>query len=238
MTALARTAARTADRFAFVPGIHGAVPLRRGAKKDPVQDIGPLAAIATNASFSPGASVVREGDRADHLFRIESGMVKVYRTLPDGRCQITGFLFAGDFIGLAPEDVYLSGAVAIGPVTVSRFARKKVEQLISLSPLVARLLLRRACSELIAAQDQMLLLGCKTAAEKVASFLLAIARRSAGDVMNLPMSRMDIADYLGLTIETVSRTLSQLREEGLIEVNRAEVRIMRPTDLEDLAEAA
>jgi CRP/FNR family transcriptional regulator len=240
MATVAQTSARTVDRFAFVPGVHS--PARQPAPRPTATaaetDIGPLAAIATAASFEPGAPVLREGDPADHLFRITSGVVKVYRTLPDGRCQITGFLFAGDFVGLAPEDVYLSGAVAVGPVTASRFARRKVDQLVAVSPLVARLLLRRACSELIAAQDQMLLLGRKTASEKVASFLTAVARRTSGDLLNLPVTRADIADYLGLTIETVSRTLTQLREDGIIDVNRAQIRITRRPELEELAEGA
>ena len=241
MTALAQTNTRTTKRFAFVPGVHGKAAVAAvapAAAKPAETDIGPLAAIATAVSFEPGAPILREGDPADHLFRIASGVVKVYRTLPDGRCQITGFLFAGDFLGMVPEDVYLSGAVAIGPVTVSRFPRKQVEQLVAVSPLVARLLLRRACSELIAAQDQMLLLGRKSATEKVASFLVMIARRGLGDVLDLPVTRADMADYLGLTIETVSRTLTSLREDGVIGVKRAHISIVRRAALEDLADAA
>jgi CRP/FNR family transcriptional regulator len=238
MATTAQTNPHASGRFAFVPGVHDKTRLaeRRLAAATAETDIGPLAAVATVSSFGAGAPILREGDPADHLFRITSGVVKVYRTLADGRCQITGFLFAGDFIGLAPEDVYLSGAVAVGPVTASRFARKKVEQLVAVSPLVARLLLRRTCSELVAAQDQMLLLGRKSAPEKVASFLVAIAHRTSGDLVELPVTRADIADYLGLTIETVSRTLTQLREDGIIEVNRAQIRIRRRAELEDLAD--
>ena len=223
MATMAQTSARTAERFAFVPGVHGSArPAEpRPAAAAATTDLGPLAAIAVAASFAPGAPILHQGDPADHLVRITSGVAKVYRTLSDGRCQITGFMFAGDFVGLAPEGVYLSGAEAIGPVTASRFARKKVEQLVAVSPLVARLLLRRACSELIAAQDQMLLLGRKTACEKVASFLVGIAQRTSGDLLNLPVTRADMADYLGLTIETVSRTLTHLREDDVIAVQLA-----------------
>ena len=246
MTALAHKGARRADRFAFVPGVHGPAALPKSTAaaakstepKSTETDIGPLASIASPVGFAPGAPIMREGDPAEHLFRIVSGVVKVCRTLADGRCQITGFLFAGDFLGLVPEDVYLSSATAIGAVTVSRFPRKKVEQLVALSPLVARLLLRRACSELIAAQDQMLLLGRKSATEKVASFLMMISRRTQGDALDLPVTRADMADYLGLTIETVSRTLTQLRVDGVIGVKRAKIRIVRRGALEDLAEAA
>jgi CRP/FNR family transcriptional regulator len=240
MAAVAQMNGRT-DRFAFVPGMHAPSPMAPRSKdkpRDASTEIGPLAAVATAVEFAPGAVMLMEGDVANHLFRITSGVVKVYRTLPDGRCQITGFLFAGDFIGLAPQDHYVSGVVAVGAVTASRFPRKKVEQLVEVSPLVARLLLSRTCGELIAAQDQMLLLGRKTAAEKVASFLLMIERRLSGAVLTLPMTRTDIADYLGLTIETVSRTLSQLREDQVIDVDRAHIHILDGTALAQLAGGA
>jgi CRP/FNR family transcriptional regulator len=231
----AQASGRT-DRLSFVPGVHGSKPSQ--GRPDASSDVGPLVAVATHVEFEAGASLLMEGDVADHLFRITSGLVKVYRTLPDGRCQITGFLFAGDFVGLTPEDHYLSGVVAVGAVTASRFPRKKVDQLVEVSPLVARLLLRRTCGELIAAQDQMLLLGRKTAVEKLASFLLMIERRLPGDVLTLPMTRVDIADYLGLTIETVSRTLTQLRESDVIAVDRAQISILDAAVLDQLAEGA
>lgn len=240
MATMTSTNARSVGRFAYVPGVHGAAqrPEPPKAVSTRETDLGPLAAVGTPVRFAAGTPLLHEGAPADHLFQITSGVVKVYRTLPDGRCQITGFLFAGDFVGLAPEDVYLSGVVALGAVTVSRFPRKKVEQLVEASPLVARLLLQRACSELIAAQDQMLLLGRKTAPEKVASFLVAIARRTASDLIDLPMTRTDIADYLGLTIETVSRTLSRLASDEIIAVDRAHIRILDAEALQDLTEGA
>ncbi len=238
MVAMARTSGQAANRFTVVSGIRASARPPARSKPTPSTEIGPLAAIASPASFTPGATILMEGDAADHLFRIVSGVVKVHRTLADGRCQITGFLFPGDFVGLAPEGVYLSSAVAVGPVTTSRFPRKKVEQLVEVSPLVARLLLRRTCSELIAAQDQMLLLGRKTASEKVASFLRLIAQRLEDEDITLPMTRVDIADYLGLTIETVSRTLTLMRADGVIQVDRAHIRIMRGAELDALAECA
>ncbi|MBI3513197.1 MAG: helix-turn-helix domain-containing protein [Proteobacteria bacterium] len=237
-----QTSARATRHLVYVPGVHDRAP---ATARQPLMvvaadktEIGPLAAIATAVAFQSGAQILMEGDPAEHLFRINSGVVKVYRALADGRCQITGFLLPGDFLGLAPEDTYVSGAIAVGPVTVSRFSRKKVEQLVAVSPLVARLLIRRACSELFAAQDQMLLLGRKTATERVASFLIQIGRRTAGDHIELPMTRTDIADYLGLTIETVSRTLTQLRQDGVIDVHRAKIQLLQRAELEVRAEAA
>ncbi len=199
-------------------------------------NIGPLAAVQTMVAFAPRAPIMVEGDSADHLFRIMTGVVKVHRALADGRCQITGFLFPGDLLGLAPEAVHRHGADAVGPVILSRFPRKKVEQLVDVSPLVARLLLRLAYDELNAAHEQMLLLGRKTAPEKVASFLIAMARRTGSDTLDLPMTRAEIADYLGLTIETVSRTLTQLRKAGLLRIYRHQIQILDRAEMGDLSE--
>lgn len=242
MTAMGHTTSHRTERFAYVPGVHGLKP--RGAVqpvarvRPSLTDLGPLATIASEQTFVPGAQMIMEGDPAEHVFWISAGVVKVYRTLADGRCQITGFLFPGDFLGLASDDDYASGAVAVGTVTVSRFARKKVEQLVAASPVVAHLLLRRTCRELNAAQDQMLLLGRKTAGEKVASFLMQVLDRTDSDRIVLPMTRSDIADYLGLTIETVSRTLTHLREDDVIAVQRAEIRVLDRAELEARADAA
>jgi CRP/FNR family transcriptional regulator len=226
MVAMVQTSPQAGARFsplALRPPLDAAVaaPAPRPRAADD-----PLAAIAATMTVAAGATIVMEGEAASHLFRVASGVVKVYRTLPDGRCQITGFLFAGDFLGLAPEDTYVYGADAVGAVTLCRFARAKLERLIEASPPVARLLLRAACSELIAAQDQMLLLGRKTARERVASFLRLMARREGRDALTLPVTRAEMADYLGLTVETVSRVLSQLAEDGAIRVRRAAIRIV------------
>jgi CRP/FNR family transcriptional regulator len=242
MTAMGHTTSHRNERFAYVPGVHGlkpaAAPRPVVRLRPSVADLGPLATIAAEQKFAAGAQIIMEGDPADHVFWISAGVVKVYRTLADGRCQITGFLFPGDFLGFAPDDEYVSGAVAVGAVTVSRFARKKVEQLVAASPLVARLLLRRTCCELNAAQNQMLLLGRKTAGEKIATFLMQVLDRTDSDRIVLPMTRTDIADYLGLTIETVSRTLTHLREDAVIAVQRAEIRVLDRAELEARADAA
>jgi CRP/FNR family transcriptional regulator len=198
--------------------------------------LGPLAAVRSQAVFAPNAPILIEGDPADHLFRITAGVVKVHRLLADGRCQIFGFLFPGDFLGLTSGNVHLYSADAVGAVTLSRFPRRRVEQLAAMSPLVARLLFCRSSDALVAAQDQMLLLGRKNATEKVASFLLEMARREGGDAFALPMTRRDIGDYLGLTIETVSRTLTRLRQLGLLQVNGSEIEITDRSATEHLAE--
>jgi CRP/FNR family transcriptional regulator len=169
--------------------------------------------------------------------------VKLYKLLGDGRRQITGFLFAGDFLGLALNSTYSYTAEAIEPVTACRFPRQKLERLFDEYPRLEKRMLGMAVDELAAAQDQMLLLGRKTAKEKVASFLLMLARRQehrgmdAAGSIEVPMSRSDIADYLGLTIETVSRTLTQLRKESTISLkDNKHIDAIGMSMLEDLAE--
>jgi CRP/FNR family transcriptional regulator len=185
-----------------------------------------LSEIAGHRRVGDGATIMTEGDPADLVFNIIQGTVKVYRLLPDGRRQITGFLMGGDFLGLAMTERNPYSAEAVGPVTLCRFSRQRFEQLIDRFPRLERRMLVKASNELFAAQDQMLLLGRKTAREKVASFLLMLARRNAargapGKAVSLPMSRTDIGDFLGLTIETVSRVFTQLRRDGLIALRGA-----------------
>lgn len=162
-----------------------------------------------------------EGDSADSLFEVVSGVLRTYRMLPDGRRAITGFLFAGELLGVPCRDGYVYTAEAVTDVKVRRLPRARLLQLIDESTSVRRDLLAVAYDEMCAAQDQMLLLARKTAEERVASFLLKVARRSSSDGsiatrLTLPMPRLDIADYLGLTIETVSRLISKFKANRLI----------------------
>jgi CRP/FNR family transcriptional regulator len=180
-----------------------------------------------------------EGDAADSIYEVVQGTLRLYKLLPDGRRQITGFLSRGHLLGLAPEGVCVYSAEAITDVTLCRYARAAFERLIDEVPGFARHLLATASHELCAAQDQMLLLGRKTAMEKVASFLLRTADQQAADGadgVDLPMTRNDIADYLGLTIETVSRTFTKLKDEELISLPRPARLVIRDRDgLEELA---
>ncbi|WP_396594524.1 cyclic nucleotide-binding domain-containing protein [Brevundimonas sp. R86498] len=180
--------------------------------------MGKLAEVMTLGS---GTVLVREGDPAPHVFSITSGSLRVYKLLPDGRRQITGFLFAGDFLGLAIDDDYVFSAEAMEPSTVCRFRKGPFRLLVKQSPALEHVLLHRTMHELAAAQNQMLLLGRKTAIERMAYFLLDLpghdpARPSVPGHVRLPMKRAEIADYLGLTIETVSRVLTRMKLKGLI----------------------
>ena len=197
-------------------------------------DLQRLGDLADAVTLRSGAVLVREGDPAPHVFSITSGSLRVYKLLPDGRRQITGFLFAGDFLGLAIGDDYVFSAEAMESSTVCRFRKGPFRALVKRSPPLEHMLLHRTMHELAAAQNQMLLLGRKTAIERMASFLLDLpghdpARPSALGYVRLPMKRAEIADYLGLTIETVSRVLTRMKLMGLISTpSQSELIIERP----------
>ena len=204
-------------------------------------DLSQLAALAVVTEVDAGRTFIEEGESAESFFNITSGTAKLYKLLPDGRRQITGFAGPGHFLGLAVSATYAFSAEAIDPVRFCRFSRPKLRKLLTDFPKLEQRLLEVAATELVAAQEQMLLLGRKTARERLASFLLmhmAQAPACAGrhDRITLAMTRGDIADYLGLTIETVSRTLSRLRVERMIEIpSISDVVILNRMALENLA---
>lgn len=203
-----------------------------------------LASIARTLSLKPHQTIVDEAEAAEFLFNITGGAVKLYKLLPDGRRQITGFLFEGDFLGIALNDQYAYTAEAVTDVTLCRFPRTRFEALLDEFPKLEKRLLGVASNELAQAQDQMLLLGRKTAREKVVSFLLSLSRRAERrnadpSPVAIPMSRSDIADYLGLTTETVSRTFTSLKSSGVIRLLPGNlVEFKDPDGLQDLADGA
>ncbi len=218
--------ARSTSNHAVKAGLAGPAALL-GRERHPQ---GHTAAIGSIQHKAPGDILFFEGEERNSVYEIVSGMLRLYKLLPDGRRQITGFLTAGHLLGLAPEGICVYSAEAVTDITVCRYGRAAFERLIDSVPGFAKRLLAVASHELRAAQEQMLLLGRKTAVEKVASFLLMIAtaqERGGTEPVEVPMTRSDIADYLGLTIETVSRTLTKLRQEGLISLpcpTRIEIR--------------
>lgn len=207
-------------------------------------DLSRLDAIAEHASYGPGDALIREGDPAGAVFNITSGSVRIYKLLADGRRQITGFLFAGDFLGLATGDTYVFSAEAIEASSACRFRKVDYRALIRKCPALETALLDRAHHELAAAQNQMLLLGRKTALERIATFLTELpahdpARPGVAGHIHLPMTRSEIADYLGLTIETVSRELTKFKTAGVIHaLSLHEIQIERPDRLRALADGA
>lgn len=203
-----------------------------------------LSEILQTVRFDAGHTVFAEADPADTLYNVTAGTVKLYKLLPDGRRQITGFLLAGDFLGLSVNDTYAYSAETVTASTLCRFPRRRMDALLEEFPKMQRRLFSMASNELAAAQDQMLLLGRKTAKEKICSFLLMLSQRAQRrgnkeNPVHVPMSRADIADYLGLTTETVSRTFTQLKTThviSLLEGNKVLIQDM--DELFDLAEGA
>jgi CRP/FNR family transcriptional regulator len=184
----------------------------------------------------------RRGRAANILFVVTAGAAKLFKLLPDGRRQITGFVGPGQFLGLAVSDTYAFSAEAIEPVRYCRFLRVELRTLLDDFPLMEKRLLEVASEELVAAQEQMLLLGRKTARERLASYLLMQCRQGLQPgrlrkQFKLPITHSDIADYLGLTIETVSRMFTRLQAEGLIDImSQGQMVVIRdPVALEELA---
>jgi CRP/FNR family transcriptional regulator len=203
-----------------------------------------LANIAKSHTVEPRTTFVNEGDPSQHLFNLTEGVAKLYKVLSDGRRQITGFLYPGDFLGLVAGGKYSCSAAAVTRVTFCRFERPQLDKLLEEIPRMEHRLLGIASRELAAAQEQMLLLGRKSAPEKLATFLIMLSRRSGrsgspAQPLVLAMTRYDIGDFLGLTVETVSRMLTQFRKEGLIELPTSDRVVLRERPaLEALAEAA
>ena len=208
------------------------------------QEMPQLLSILQTTTVEPHGPIIDEGEPADYLFNLTEGAVKLYKLLPDGRRQITGFLFEGDFLGIAMNEKYAYSAEAVGQVSLCRFSRRKLERLLDEFPKLEKRLLGMASNELVQAQDQILLLGRKTAQEKIVSFLLnlsdrAVKRAAPASPISLPMGRADIADYLGLTTETVSRTFTNLKRDGYIKLLQGgKVELPDRAELQELAEGS
>jgi CRP/FNR family nitrogen fixation transcriptional regulator len=173
--------------------------------------------VASEFSYNKDEEIYGEGEPSEYLYQIISGAVRTYKLLSDGRRQIGAFHLPGDVFGLDPGSEHRLTAEAITNTTVRLVPRRNLEKAAASNVQVARNLWTITASDLRHAEDHMLLLGRKTAMERVATFLLEMDRRLArAGMMALPMCRRDIGDYLGLTLETVSRALSQLNDEGIL----------------------
>lgn len=177
-------------------------------------------------TYPAGASLAMAGENLNHLSSLVSGCATMSRGFEDGRRQTVGLLLPSDFIGRPGRMKSAYDIVAISEVTLCRFERKRFEKLLIETPNIATRLLAMTLDELEAARDLAVTLGRRTAREKVASFLASLARRQASVLksdaprspftLKLPLTRLAMADHLGLTIETVSRQLTQLRKDGII----------------------
>lgn len=165
-----------------------------------------------------GEELFGEGDEAEFFYQVVSGAVRSCKLLSDGRRQIDAFHLPGDIFGLEAGAEHRFSAEAIGDITVIAYRRSRLAALIQDDPAFRDKIMTATLRSLDRAYDHMLLLGRKAAPEKMATFLLDMAQRLSTDDENfeLPMTRSDIADHLGLTIETVSRTLTQFVRSGLI----------------------
>lgn len=207
-----------------------------------------LAQIAHRKKLPQGQTIISDEEPVDFFANVISGAVKLTKTLPDGRQQIVGLLFSPDFLGRAYSRNNPYTAEAATDVEICCFPHAAFERLAAEYPGLQQRLFQHTLDELDAARDWMLLLGRKTAEEKVASFLYMLARRSlvvgCGQQSNgggvaqfeLPLTRADMADYLGLTIETVSRQLTRLKTSNVIRLNSN--RLIQVGDVSRLARVA
>lgn len=160
-----------------------------------------------------------EGENADYVYQVISGSVRTYRILRDGRRQIDEFHFAGDYFGIEGGEVHRVTAEAMTDATVRMVRRGALSELAAQRGDVASALYQMTVTGLQRSQDHVLMLGRKSACERVVGLLMDLAERTgAHGELDVPMSRQDMADYLGLTIETVSRTLTQLQGDGVIAI--------------------
>jgi CRP/FNR family transcriptional regulator len=198
--------------------------------------------IARHVHLAPNEALFTAGQVASSVHNLTEGVARLYKLLPDGRRQVIGFALPGDFLGTAPSDRYSFSADAIGAVSACRFSAEAFSHFIQQRPHFLIRINEFVARELMLAQEQMLLLGRRTAEEKVAAFLVGWRERltQVGDerqTISLPMSRQDVADYLGLTIETVSRTLTRFEREKMLVIVTGGVRLLDSNRAEALAAA-
>lgn len=193
-------------------------PSPASVSADPFQTIDHIGLAVTEFRYRRDEEIYGEDEPAEYVYQVRSGAVRSYKLLSDGRRQIGAFHLPGDVFGLASGEIHRLTAEAIADTRVRFVRRESLEHAAERDAGVARSLWAITAGDLRHAEDHMLLLGRKTATERVAAFLLEMDRRLASaKMLALPMSRRDIADYLGLTLETVSRTLSQLHAQGVLD---------------------
>jgi len=210
-----------------VPRDCGDCPIRHRAvcARCEAEELERLDQIKFYRSFEAGQTVIWAGDKMDFVGSVVSGIATLTQTMEDGRTQMVGLLLPSDFVGRPGRETAAYDVVATSDMVMCCFRRKPFEELMVVTPHIAQRLLEMTLDELDAAREWMLVLGRKTAREKIASLLAIIARRdttlkfgrfSGPMVFDLPLTREAMADYLGLTLETVSRQISALKKDGVI----------------------
>jgi CRP-like cAMP-binding protein len=186
-----------------------------------VADLAALRTIGTNLRFHHNQTIFNEGDAAEHAYRVVSGAVRLCKYLADGRRQIVQFLFRGDFFSFMELAAHRLTAEAVNEVVLTSYPQRQITNLGTQDPSIKQQFVALLSQRLQRMQDHLMLLGRQTALERVSSFLLSLKERlgcGEGEAMEIPMSRQDIADYLGLTIETVCRVLTKLRRSRTIRI--------------------
>ncbi|MEZ5911708.1 MAG: Crp/Fnr family transcriptional regulator [Paracoccaceae bacterium] len=207
----------------------GDCPIRHRAvcARCETDELAALDAIKFYRSFEAGQTVAWSGDKMDFVASVVSGIATLTQTMEDGRRQMVGLLLPSDFVGRPGREYAAYDVTATTDLVMCCFRKKPFEDLMARTPHIGQRLLEMTLDELDAAREWMLLLGRKTAREKIASLLAIIARRDASLnlrptskrlVFDLPLTREAMADYLGLTLETVSRQISALKRDGVIEL--------------------
>ena len=205
------------------------------------EELREVSKITTAVDLAKGATVFFEGDENAYLFNVVSGAVRLSKLLSDGRRQVTGFLFPGDFLGLSVADIYAYSAETLSETSLCRFNRANLIKLLHRIPQLEHRLLELASNELIEAQAHMMLLGQKQVTEKVSSTLVHLMkrigqRRDDEIVINLPMTRTDLAEYAGVRTESVSRCLTRLRKQSVISLPEpSSVHVLQEDELKRLA---
>ncbi|MEE8294166.1 MAG: Crp/Fnr family transcriptional regulator [Sphingomonadales bacterium] len=207
------------------------------------EELDRLEEIMTPMKFAPGQTIITEGEDLTHYYTLSEGVIRLVKFLPDGRRAILDFLYKGDFLGLNLEGHYSYSAEAVTNVKVCCFSRPKLQAMFEDIPVMKSRLMSMFMSKLVISQNQMAGLGRMSSRERLAAFLLHLAAEKAlnhvGQSFVLPMPREDIADYLGLTIETVSRTFSAFAKEGLIGIEKRNIiQLKNEPELQILAEAS
>jgi len=210
------------------------------AALDP-QELADLDRLATSIAVGAKETLFEQDQPSEAVYNVTAGSVRLYKLLPDGRRQVVGFALPGDFLGLSMSERNAFSADALTPTTACRFSRQEYSAFLDEKPHLLRRLHSMASHELSLAQDQMVILGRRTAEERIAAFLIGLRNRwmrvNGNQVhVPLPMTRQDIGDFLGLTVETVSRLMTRLAREKAIVIVPDGVRLLDVPRLERLAE--
>jgi len=195
----------------------------------------------TIVHFPRSSMIFAEGETSQNIYRVLEGVTRSFRIFMDGRRHIAGFSFTGDFLGLGLQDEHGLSEEAVTDVALILYSRKQIELLAESDPAIHKYIVKALVDGLAESQSRLVMLGQQNAEERLAWFLLRKASRLAEGrpLVDLPMGRQDIADYLGLTIETVSRVFTRLKRKRLIDIfNFHQIRILNEPALQSLAEGS